>query len=42
MLETEDFIVEDLGIQEQWVYDIEVEDNHNFFANCVLVHNRKL
>ena len=24
---------------DQFVYDIEVEDNHNFFANSVLVHN---
>lgn len=24
---------------EDWVYDIEVEDNHNFFANDILVHN---
>jgi hypothetical protein len=39
MLETEEFTVEDLGIQEQWVYDIEVEDNHNFFGNNILVHN---
>lgn len=37
--ETEDFIVEDLGIQEEWVYDIEVEDNHNFFGNDICVHN---
>ncbi len=39
MIETEEFIVEDLGVQEQWVYDIEVEDNHNFFANDICVHN---
>ena len=32
-------VVEDLGIIEEWVYDIEVEDNHNFFANNILVHN---
>ena len=25
--------------KEQFVYDIEVEDNHNFFANDILVHN---
>lgn len=31
--------VKDLGIQEEWVYDIEVEDNHNFFANHICVHN---
>lgn len=34
-----DFEVEDLGIQELDVYDIEVEDCHNFFANDILVHN---
>ena len=34
-----DFIIEDLGIKEQWVYDIEVKDNHNFFANDILIHN---
>lgn len=37
--ETTNFIVEDLGIQEIDVYDIEVDDNHNFFANDILVHN---
>lgn len=39
MIETSDFTIEDLGIQEQWVYDIEVDDNHNFFGNNILVHN---
>jgi len=34
-----DCIVEDLGIQEIDVYDVEVEDNHNFFGNNILVHN---
>lgn len=34
-----DFEIEDLGIQEIDVYDIEVEDCHNFFANDILVHN---
>ena len=38
-IETEDFIVQNLGIQEHWVYDIEVQDNHNFFANDICVHN---
>lgn len=38
-VEYEDFVVEDLGIQEIDVYDIEVEDNHNFFANDICVHN---
>lgn len=36
---TDDFIIEDLGEQDVWVYDIEVEDNHNFFGNDILVHN---
>ena len=31
-----------MGIIEEWVYDIEVEDNHNFFANNILVHNSAL
>ncbi len=34
-----EFEIEDLGIQEEWVYDIEVENNHNFFGNNILVHN---
>jgi len=34
-----DFTIEDLGIQEVNVYDIEVADNHNFFGNDILVHN---
>lgn len=33
------FFVEDLGIQELDVYDIEVKDNHNFFGNDILLHN---
>ena len=36
---TKDFKIESLGIQETDVYDIEVEENHNFFANDILVHN---
>lgn len=35
----DNFEIEDLGIQEIDVYDIEVEENHNFFANNILVHN---
>ncbi len=35
----ENFEVSCLGEQEIDVYDIEVEDNHNFFANDILVHN---
>ena len=33
------YTVEDLGEIEDYVYDIEVEDNHNFFANDICVHN---
>ena len=36
---TDNYRVEDLGIQELDVYDIEVEDNHNFFGNDILLHN---
>ena len=36
---TSDYVVEDLGEIEEFVYDIEVEDNHNFFANDICVHN---
>lgn len=35
----DNFTVESLGVCEEWVYDIEVEDNHNFFANDICVHN---
>lgn len=34
-----DYTIIDLGVCEQEVFDIEVEDNHNFFANNILVHN---
>jgi hypothetical protein len=33
------FVIEDLGEIELDVFDIEVEDNHNFFANDICVHN---
>jgi len=36
---TDEFEIESLGVCEVDVYDIEVEDNHNFFANDILVHN---
>lgn len=36
---TNNFHVECLGEIDDYVYDIEVEDNHNFFANNILVHN---
>lgn len=39
MLIIDDFIIEDLGIKEEYVYDLEVKDNHNFFANDILLHN---
>jgi DNA polymerase elongation subunit (family B) len=35
----DDYQIEDLGIVEDYVYDIEVEDVHNFIANDILVHN---
>ena len=33
------FVIEPLGEIEDDVYDIEVENNHNFFGNGILVHN---
>jgi len=36
---SDNFVVECLGVCEEWVYDIEVEDNHNFFGNNICVHN---
>jgi len=36
---TQDFVVEDLGDRLEWVYDIEVENDHNFFGNDICVHN---
>ena len=36
---TSNFSVKSLGVQELDVYDIEVDDLHNFFANDILVHN---
>lgn len=36
---TNDWEVECLGEQEEWVYDIEVENDHNFFGNDICVHN---
>ena len=31
--------IEETSVKEDWIYDIEVEDNHNFYANGILVHN---
>lgn len=31
--------ISDISTKEKWVYDISVEDNHNFYANGILVHN---
>lgn len=36
---TTNFTVESLGEVESDVYDIEVEDTHNFYGNEILVHN---
>lgn len=36
---TTTFSIEDLGEQDVWVYDIEVDECHNFFGNDILVHN---
>lgn len=35
----DEYEIEELGEVEEWVYDIEVEECHNFFANNILVHN---
>ena len=35
----DNFEIFELGEREEWVYDIEVENNHNFFANDICVHN---
>lgn len=39
LTEHHEFTVRDAGVQDIDVYDVEVEDNHNFFANDILVHN---
>lgn len=36
---TNNFQVEEIGEYEDWVYDLEIENNHNFFANDILLHN---
>ena len=33
------FSIENLGETEDYVYDLEVQNNHNFFGNNILVHN---
>uniref|UniRef100_UPI003CDF86F8 DNA-directed DNA polymerase n=1 Tax=Aeromonas phage Aes123 TaxID=1198018 RepID=UPI003CDF86F8 len=38
MIEFIEFEIEDLGVMEIDVYDIEVDGNHNFFGNDILVH----
>ena len=38
-VEAKDVIIEHVGEIEEWVYDIEVCNAHNFFANDILVHN---
>lgn|SRR5574344_112866 len=37
--EIDNILVHENGYQDEYVYDIEVEDNHMFFANDILVHN---
>lgn len=32
-------VVTEMNVKEKYVYDITVEDNHNFYANGILVHN---
>lgn len=39
LLYDDNFTIKNLGEREEWVYDIEVEENHNFFANDICVHN---
>lgn len=34
-----EIIVRSLGVQQEWVYDLEIDGCHNFFANDILVHN---
>lgn len=36
---TNNFTIECLGEFDEYVYDIEVENTHNFFGNNILVHN---
>jgi len=31
--------IEDVDPSSEWVYDLSVDDNHNFFANGILTHN---
>ena len=37
--EVSNFEIIDCGTKENWVYDIEIENNHNFFGNDILLHN---
>lgn len=39
IFEGEVISVEEVEIEDNFVYDLEIEDNHNFFANDILVHN---
>ena len=39
LIECSNYTIEEIESTEEYVYDIEVEDNHNFFANEILVHN---
>jgi len=42
ILETQTFKIIDLGVKEEDVYDLEVDDFHNFFGNNILVHNSNI
>ena len=39
LVKTSNFSIKSLGIVEEDVFDIEVEDTHNFFGNNILLHN---
>lgn len=39
LLEHQEFTVECIGEINDYVYDIEVENDHNFFGNDILIHN---
>lgn len=34
--------IEEIAPEEEWVYDLEVEDSHNYVANGILSHNSQM
>lgn len=42
ILENSSFKIVDLGIHEKDVYDLEVDEYHNFFGNNILLHNSNI